>query len=301
MNLILEKLKYCKNRESTTGNYLNIWRVFNKFIIRLDRKPDAWEDRVSLFCAYLINNGRQSATVKSYVSAIKCILTTDGYSWDDSKILLTTLVRSCRMINDRVKTRLPIRIGLLEILLHELEIIFSNQLYLETLYKAMFLLGYHGLFRVGELTKGDHVIKAADVHIAGNKEKILIVLHTSKTHGWDSYPQEIKISGTSNTKNLLFCPFKASREYLAIRGNYRTTNEQFFVFSDQSPVAPQHFRAVLKTTLKNVNLNPTLYNCHSLRIGATTDMVLKYNKSIFQAKLAGRWRSNAVFKYIKNC
>ena len=74
-----------KNRQSTKENYLAIWRHFNKFLIKLDRRPPLWEDRVSLFSAYLIEHRKvQSSTLRSYISAIKRILTDDGYEWNNN-------------------------------------------------------------------------------------------------------------------------------------------------------------------------------------------------------------------------
>ena len=107
MEHILESLKTKKNRKSTNENYLAIWRSFNKFIIKLDRKPNAWEDKLSLFGAHLVDKGLQSSTLRSYFSAIKCTLVDDGYPWDDSKVLLGTLTKACKIVNDRVRTRLP--------------------------------------------------------------------------------------------------------------------------------------------------------------------------------------------------
>ena len=119
MQNILDNLKTRSCRDSTNSTYLSIWRNFNNFVIKLDTKPSKWEDRVSLFLAHIIDGGAQSATVKSYVSAIKKILVLDGYQWDDKAILLSTLTHACRLVNDRVMTRLPICCGLLELLLFE--------------------------------------------------------------------------------------------------------------------------------------------------------------------------------------
>ena len=78
INNILEQLKYKQHRNSTMKMYHNVWCNFNKFLIRLDRKPTSWEDRVSLYGAYLVDQGIQSSTLKSYVPAIKHTLKTDG-------------------------------------------------------------------------------------------------------------------------------------------------------------------------------------------------------------------------------
>ena len=179
---ILERLMNQKNKASTSKTYLSIWRQFNKFLINLDEKPPVWEDRVTLFVGYLIDRGIQSSTVKSYVSAIKRILVDDGYEWKDQRILLTSLTRACRLVNDRVYTRLPIQGSLLELILFEVDRHFSvvhNQPYLKLMYQTMFAMAYYGLMRVGELMLSPHVVKAKDVHMAGNKDKLLIVLHSS--------------------------------------------------------------------------------------------------------------------------
>ena len=139
-------------------------------------KPNSWEEHATLFVAQLIDDGMQSSSVKSYVSAIKRILIDDGYPWDDRKILLSALTSACKLINDWVRTRLPIHCGLLEVLLFKVRrhflIMKNNQVYLMVLYQAIFALGYYSLMRVGELTLSPHTLKAKNVHLAMNKEKL---------------------------------------------------------------------------------------------------------------------------------
>ena len=305
---ILERLKNQQNQNSTNSTYFRIWRQFNNFIIRLDTKPSSWEERVTLFVAELIDRGLQSQSIKTYVSGIKRILSNDGYIWDENKLLLGSLFRATKLINDSVKTRLPIQHGLLELILFELERVYGlkSQYYLELLYKAIFVLGYYGLMRAGELMKtdaADHTIKARNIHIASNKEKLLIILYSSKTHNKINIPQKIKI--TSNTQESFtncqrhFCPFTVIRQYIAQRGTkICTSDENFFVFKDKSPVTASGTRIVLQTILKNLGLNETLYGLHSFRIGRCTDL-MKYNYSISEIKRMARLRSNVVFKYMR--
>ena len=40
--------------------------------------------------------------------------------------------------------------------------------------------------RIGELTEGPHVVKVTNVHAGINKDKIMIKLYSSKTHGKES-------------------------------------------------------------------------------------------------------------------
>ena len=153
-------------------------------------KPKLWEDRLSLYCAALVHSGIQCSTLRSYCSAIKTTLVTDGYVWDDSKELVSTLARACRTVNDRIKTRFPMHIALIELFLFELQRHLANQPYLAVLYKAFYLLAYYGLFRPDELAMptGNHAVQAKDIHIAMNKNKMLFILYHSKTHGAESRP-----------------------------------------------------------------------------------------------------------------
>ena len=278
--------------------------------MRLDKKPKDWEQRVALFCAFLVDSGHRSATVKSYVSAIKCVLKLDGYKWCDNMVLLDSLTRACRLINDRVFHRLPIHKGLLEILLFEFEHMFLASPFLEVLYKAVFAMGYYGLMRAGELAfdcgefSSNHAVKAKNVHIGQNKAKVMIVLYTSKTHGKESRPQKIKIAGSSGyviggaSQNRNFCPFQLIKDYMTVRGSFDHDDEQFFIFRDRSQIQPVHIRRVLKEALSRLNLDASMYDLHVLRIGRCTDLI-KMGFSIEHVKHVGRWRSNAVYKYIK--
>ena len=243
------------------------------------------------------------STIKSYLSAIKHILINDKYKWDDSQILLTALTHACKMKNDRVTARLPISCGFMELILFELQRRFQDQPYLECLYKTLFAISYYGLMTVGEVTRSPHVLKAKDVHIARNKEKVLLVLHSSKTHSEKDRPQTIKITANQSEKSghyakRHFCPFNLMRSYLHIRGNYVHDTDPFFVFRDGGCVQPGQARKVLRNMISALGLNAILYDMHSFRIGRTSDLI-KYNYSIDEVKLLGRWRSNMVYKYIR--
>ena len=181
---------------------------------------------------------------------------------------------------------------------------YDKQPYLKILYKAMLSTSYFGLLRVGELTAGEHPILAKDVHIASNKRKIMFILHTSKTHGKHMRPQTIKITSVVGPKHVIrsqsckYCPYTLLREYLRVRGTYKTDTEPFFVFSDGSPVMPVCLQKCLKSTLQAAGFQQHLYSVHSLRMGRACDL-LQLGVSVETIKKIGRWRSNADFKYLK--
>lgn len=221
---IIERLKANQTRASTAKNYHMIWKSFNKFLLRLTTHSEkySWEERAAFFGAYLVEQGIQSSTLKSYLSAIKCVLKTDGYEWSDDKVVFSTLIKGCKITNDEIMICQPIKKHLLETILFEIQRMYGKQPYLETLYTSILLLGYYGLMRIGGMVKtdlpSDHAVHARNVHIALNKKKILLVLYSSKTHGKESRPQKIKITAeevqTVRVHTTFFCPFATIRAFL---------------------------------------------------------------------------------------
>ena len=54
----------------------------------------------------------------------------------------------------------------------------------------------------------------------------------------------------------------------------------------------------IRKEISQLGLEGALYDTHSLRIGQATDL-LKANVPIDEIKRKGRWKSNAVFKYLR--
>ena len=263
--------------------------------------PSTWEERTTMFCVYLAKIKEvQSSTIKTYVTAIKSKLVADDYEWNDKLVLLSTFTGVCRLHNDFVRTRFPIGVKLLDMILAEIGRII-NSVYLVLMYRTLFLLAYYGLMRIGELTCSDHALKAKDIHTADNKNKILLVLYSSKTHGFGSKPQKIKITSLKSLKNnhRFFCPFEITNKFLQLRGGYDHESEQLMIFADGSPVQSTHVRNLLRKIIKRMGLNPKYYGTHSFRIGRATDL-MKSGTPVEKIKHWGRWKSNAVYKYLRS-
>ena len=183
--------------------------------------------------------------------------------------------------------------------------LFSNQPYLDALYTALFSTAYFGMFRVGELTSGEHPVLVNDVQIDRNKQKILFILRTSKTHGYHAKPQLVKIQSYSmksdtnhQNKNSCNCPYSILRTYISMRPRFHHKNEPFFIFRDFSPVRPYHMRKVLKITLRKCGFEENCYDTHSLRTGRTEDLVNVQQVPIDVVKKLGRWKSNCIYRYL---
>ena len=124
---------------------------------------------------------------------------------------------------------------------------------------------------------------------------MLLILHTSKTHGKGSKPQLIHIQSThvpmqlpeSNkipvTENYRFCLFEQLRQYLNFRHNgYLSAEEQFFIFRDRMPVSDDHMHMALKKTLIASGFDDKFYNTRSFRSRRAGDLLelgLSWNQS----------------------
>ena len=148
---------------------------------------------------------------------------------------------------------------MLQVLLNEVATFFiqKNQPYLAALYAAIFTSMYYGMLRVGELAAGNHPILAVNVHIAQNKQKLLFILETSKTHDKLSAPQMVKIAASGNVTGAqiiaegltVSCPYESIRRYIKCRERILTPNKPFFIFRHRTPIAPYHIRQTLKIML----------------------------------------------------
>ena len=85
-----------------------------------------------------------------------------------------------------------------------------------------------------------------------------------------------------------------------VRQTYRKEHEPIFVYNERSPVQANVVCRILRLALETGGLNPSHYSFHSLRAGRTGDLA-KLQVPISKIGQIGRWKSNAVYKYLKGC
>ena len=250
----------------------------------MDLKPKHWEDRITLFVGYLIDQNKKSQTVKSYISAIKAVLCEINVKLDPDTFLLSALTRACKFKNDVAKTRLPLRKTMVNVLAHRAwtHFLTNGQRYLAVMYSALISTVYYGLFRIRELTTGSHPIKVTDVHIGRNKKKFLMILRSSKTHSIGDRPQSVKLTSTDRGKHrssnkrskpVPVCPFDNLQRYINVRPKFKDPMEPFFVFGDRTPIKPEQFHRVLKQIIQISGFDPKYYEVHGLRTGRAQDLL----------------------------
>lgn len=291
----------------TDAKYYDDWVTFNRFLLKLDHIPRSWEERVFVYLNYLEQTTHQSGTLQVYKTAIKYELNLLGIDFDEDKFDLKATIRTCKYRNDRCSIRSPIRWPMLHAILDKIDQTYMQrgQEYLAKLYRAMVVLGYYALLRVGEMTRSKHNVSVRDVVSTVSKRKLQVILRTSKTHGLGDYPKVINVPFSSNNLNSdiylqpQYCPFFILREYGKLyRPKFLTPDEPFFVFSDRSAVKAAQFRRMLKKMIKLIGINPDCYNTHSLRSGAAVDL-FHNGASLAELMVWGRWESLSLLKYLK--
>ena len=242
------------------------------------------------------------------MSAICTVLAEDGIEFQQDSFVLTSLIKASRIRNNVLVTCLPIHKVLLKLILDEVTKFGAelNQPYQKTLYLAFFAMAYYGLLHIGELTHSPHVLLACNVHVGTNKDKILLLLKSSKTHPKGDRSQLIKIAATpvnqtvSNNKDNKYCPFHLIKNYIKSRpDSMQSANELFFIWSDRSPIFPCQATGMLRNMISRIGLDASIYSFHGFQAGRAGDL-LKLGVSVETIKKIGRWRSNAVFAYLKD-
>lgn len=293
-------IKGMRLRDKTKKIYRNRWVAFNKFMQQFDVMPQTWEERLHIYAAHLVDNKKQSSTVRSYITAIRQILRIADIEIKEDKYLLSSLIKACKLKNDRLYIRMPIRKSLLIQLLKKVDEYYDRtkgQIYLAKLLKAMFSMAYFGMMRVSEITMSDHTVKAPNVRYAKNKNKISITLYSSKTHSIKDPPQFISINEQPDMLDQ--CPVKLISEFVNLRGTLaKNESDAFFVYQDNVPVTASQFRACLKKLLGKLNVETDLYDTHGFRAGKAVDM-WKAGTKISVIKKEGRWLSEAIRSYLK--
>ena len=128
------------------------------------------------------------------------------------------------------------------------------------------------------------------MHCCGDKPQMIKIVGKS---------QRLKTCKTGVAGGTLYCPFTLIKQYLANRPDSISSEENFFVFADRSPIPPNQICSILHATLTLARLDAQFYCFHVFRVGRSCDL-LDLGVLVEIIKKIGRWRSNAVFNYLRN-
>ena len=166
---------------------------------------------------------------------------------------------------------------------------------MSSLFKSVFSLAFHVIFRVGELTVGSKCAKNHTVtvnNVSVNNGMLEIYLATSKTDQFGS-GTILQICPQENQK---VCPVFALLNYMKVRPLVECL---LFCHFDGRPLSKYQFSALLKKSLAVLGLAEANFKSHSFRIGMATTLAME-GMSDENIKFLGRWKSNSSYlRYIR--
>jgi len=251
------------------------------------------------YITHLFSLNYAPATITTFVSAIAFANKLHN-SFDPHKhFLIIKMLEGSRKMGHTADTRQPITLAILHRLTAAVPIIHHTPFNISLL-RAMFLLAFHALLRVGEITvrsqtsNDTNTLQAADCSITLKGGQVVaanLTLRNSKHN--KAKPFHITIPAT-NTSN---CPAVALHTYLQLA---RPRQGPLFQLQSGTPVTRHYFQAQLHKCLQAAKINTNLYKSHSFRIGAATEAVASLGLTDQEVQRLGRWGSNAFKSYIRS-
>ena len=209
-----------------------------------------------------------------------------GFEDVTSHFIIRKMLAGAKKLYQTSDTRFPITVQILYKLVDSVHKLSQSQ-YEICLFKAMYILMFHGFLRIGEVTNSPNNIQYSQISVSSCSLTITFV----KFKHHNSSPIVLTIPANYGR----YCPVKLVKQYLGIRDN---NNGPFFCFPGGIPVSSSDFNKILSSSVSMIGHNHLNIKPHSFRIGAATwAAVSGYSDSQIQAM--GRWNSGAFRKYIR--
>ena len=248
---------------------------------------------IQLFVVYLRLNHLRANSIKSRLCAVaekhKLADVRDPTKSYTVKRLLSGYLKG----DGPAFLRRPIDACLLTLIFDNLHLVTTHTF----LFKALFSLMYHGSMRIGEVSKSrttKHTLTYNDILFTAEGD-LAINFKTFK-HSNGSESIILKQNVNSN-----ICPVLTLQNYLQHRPPSSGDPSQNFLFQypDGEVISRSFVTNILKKTINTLGLNSKDFNCHSFRIGHTTDL-FNANFPDYYIRRSGRWKSDAWKVYVKS-
>ena len=249
---------------------------------------------ISNFIAHLHLQNLSPATITSHISAISYVHKICNVQDPTHHFIVRKILKGSQNLSRSVDCRMPITKPILAKLLLALPHIANDKNNLFLL-RAIFLLAFHGFFRLGELATRNkdqisRVVQREDVKFIEGQGVQISLKHFKNMQ--NNQPVTISLSPSTSTE---ICPVRALNEFTQ---RFKHTSGPLFSFLSGAPVSHSYVVSNLKSALQFCGLDTKLYKGHSFRIGAATEAA-KLGLSENHIQQLGRWHSNAVKHYIR--
>lgn len=237
------------------------------------------------FLTFLFDNGYSPSAIISSNSALSYFHKIKNIHDPTQVFAVKQLLKGMKKKSPSLDSRKPISFNTLTKLYNSLSCTILD-IYVCTMLKAMFLLAFHFALRIGEITVSPHNLKLENIKLKSNK---LTIEFTSFKHSPSTFQKH-----TIKAQAINPCPVTIMSEYLKLRGS----DPGPLFRNNGKPVSRKFFVLKLKHCFTCIGLDNRQFNSHSFRIGAASYWLSK-NFTDIQIKQMGRWRSDAVLKYLR--
>lgn len=295
---MIQKLLQTSQAPSTRATYQRSWRTFQRFLqdYKLPSELPIPPSQLALFIAYLNYQQAAPATIETYCAGLAYVHKLQDLPDPTTPYIIQRLIKATRH-RATPDVRLPVSLELLRRLTRSLPHVTSSA-YEHRMYKAMFVLPFFGMLRLSEFTTSattapQHTLKLGDVALPGGLPRRVIITISSYKHANGKRPVSLQIGGRPTDPAL--CPVRAMEEFLAVRG---AAAGALFSFPDGNGISRATFNQVLRAAAAHGGIDVSRVTSHSFRIGGAT-AAADAGFSDDEIRRMGRWKSNAVQKYIR--
>lgn len=251
---------------------------------------------VVLFISYCFEKGLAPKTISTYIAGINYYHRVHNWSGVTDVFVVKKMLEGCHRSRRTKDERAPITKVVLQAICCALPSVCYDS-FETTLFKALFVVAYFGLFRVSELVSPSNTMRGSpiqfsDVNLDTQGKSVNICLHTFKTNHRGA-TVTVKLPCETDDSNI--CPVGALQAFVTVRPKIQGP---FFCHASGMPVIRQQFSAVLSKCIAKTKFSSAHYRSHSFRIGRASDLAAMgiSMKSIMQL---GRWQSQAYKLYLR--
>jgi len=234
LHLLQNSLSY-----SARKSYRRSWELFCQYFTTYNIKVTMPLQIVQVcnFIGHLFWKQYSPSSIASHVSAISYVHKLLQLNDPTNSFIVRKLIKGCNNLSGTIDTRLPITMDILKNIMQGIEPAVQD-FYLRIMLRAIFLLAFHALLRLGEIVAKSYadygkILQREDISISykdGHPTSLSFTLRHSKTI---KNNQSVHISIESQSNLPQVCPVLAMDHYLKM---CRPTQGPLFQFRSGSPV-----------------------------------------------------------------
>ena len=283
---------------SSQQSYYNKFNLLLSFCLKFNISlKDITVNQCISFIEFLAGSGLSTPTIFTYISAIKSKCHQFGLTttpWSHPRV--NTMLRACsRTIihgPDSKQVLTPLTLTQL--------IVLTNSIPLGPMYKAIFLLAFHGFLRISNLVPLSHRAFDPTRHLTREDVSITnigisIFIKWSKTF---QASRDTRLLPLASIPGSPLCPLQA---YLGLTHAYPVPRRApMFSFMRQGRLivlSQSQVRSTLSKLLSSLGLNPKQYGFHTFRRSGAS-LAFSLNIPVEHIKAHGTWSSDAVWSYL---